>query len=268
MPKISCIMPVYNTVKYLDECIQSILNQSFTDFEFIISDDGSSDWSKELIKNYAELDSRITFLDNKKNRWIIDNLNDCLNISKWDYIAIMESDDISNIHRFKKQIQIFEQDENLYLLWTKWNFINSESEIIWKYDPKVVLTNMMNVMFFTPWIMFRKQVIKKIWLFKAWYVWDINFFYTVYFNKLKCKVINDSLVNKRMFPESTLNSNLFKIQIELLKLRFHTIKEYNLWIKYYFLSINRVLLSYSIYITKKIWVHKFLSYYYHKYYIR
>jgi len=89
MPKISCIMPVYNTAEYLDEAIQSILHQSFSDFEFIISDDGSNDWSKEIIKKYTSQDSRIIFLDNPKNRGICANLNDMVQIAKWEYIAIM-----------------------------------------------------------------------------------------------------------------------------------------------------------------------------------
>jgi len=75
-------MPVYNTEKYLEECIESILNQTFADFEFIISDDGSTDKSKEIIKKYAEKDSRIVFLNNPKNRGICANLNDCINIAK------------------------------------------------------------------------------------------------------------------------------------------------------------------------------------------
>ena len=65
MPKISVIVPVYNTEKYIGRCIESILNQSYKELEVIIINDGSSDGSAEIIRKYAENDSRIIFIDNK-----------------------------------------------------------------------------------------------------------------------------------------------------------------------------------------------------------
>jgi glycosyltransferase involved in cell wall biosynthesis len=71
-------MTVYNTEKYLIESIESILKQSYRDFELIICDDGSQDLSKKIIQKYADQDTRIIFLDNQKNRGITACLNECL----------------------------------------------------------------------------------------------------------------------------------------------------------------------------------------------
>ena len=65
-PKVSVIMPNYNWEKYIAEAIESILNQSFTDFEFIIIDDWSTDNSSDIIQEYAKKDKRIIFIKNKK----------------------------------------------------------------------------------------------------------------------------------------------------------------------------------------------------------
>jgi glycosyltransferase involved in cell wall biosynthesis len=74
-PKVSVLMPNYNCEKYLPEAIESILSQSFTDFEFIIIDDGSTDKSWEIIQKYAEKDERIIAIKNKENLKICKTLN-------------------------------------------------------------------------------------------------------------------------------------------------------------------------------------------------
>ena len=74
-PLVSVLMPNYNCEKYISEAIESILNQSFTDFEFIIIDDGSTDRSWEIIQKYAQRDKRIVALQNSKNLKICKTLN-------------------------------------------------------------------------------------------------------------------------------------------------------------------------------------------------
>ena len=103
MSKISVIMPAYNAEKYIGEAIESILNQTFSDFEFIIIDDGSSDGTVDVVKSYN--DNRIRFYQNEKNMGVAATLNRGLDLATGDYIARMDSDDISMSERFEKQIQ-------------------------------------------------------------------------------------------------------------------------------------------------------------------
>lgn len=101
-PKVSVILPVYNAQKYLREAIDSILNQTFKDFEFIIINDGSRDSSPEIIKSYS--DERIRYYDNDGNKGLIYTLNRGIDLAKGEYIARMDADDISMPTRFEKQV--------------------------------------------------------------------------------------------------------------------------------------------------------------------
>lgn len=101
-PRATAVMPVYNREEYLKDTIDSVLTQTFTDFEFIIVDDGSTDRSVEIIKSYK--DPRIKFLQNDKNRGTSYSRNRAIDIAKGDYIFTIDSDDINLPQRFAKQI--------------------------------------------------------------------------------------------------------------------------------------------------------------------
>lgn len=92
MPAISIIVPVYNTEKYLSRCIDSVINQTFTDFEVLLIDDGSTDNSGKICDEYAEKDSRIKVI-HKENGGQAEARNLALDIAKGDYIAFVDSDD-------------------------------------------------------------------------------------------------------------------------------------------------------------------------------
>lgn len=106
---ISVVMSVYNHEKYVSEAIDSILNQSFKDFEFIIINDGSTDKSLEMIKSFK--DKRIILID-RENKGLISSLNEGLDIAKYDLIARMDSDDIAHPERFKEQLLVM-KNENI-----------------------------------------------------------------------------------------------------------------------------------------------------------
>lgn len=102
-PSITVLMPVYNGEKYLRLAIDSILNQTYSDFEFLIINDGSTDKSEEIILSYH--DDRIRYVKNEINQKLIKTLNKGIDLAKGEYIARMDCDDISFPHRFKTQLQ-------------------------------------------------------------------------------------------------------------------------------------------------------------------
>jgi glycosyltransferase involved in cell wall biosynthesis len=116
MPKVSVVMPAYNAEKYISEAIESILNQTFTDFEFIIINDGSTDKTKEIINSYT--DYRIHYLENESNLGIVATLNKGLEYASGEYIARMDADDISLSNRFEKQVSIMDTDSTIGALGT------------------------------------------------------------------------------------------------------------------------------------------------------
>jgi len=107
-PAVSVVMPVYNGEKYLRESIDSILNQTYTDYEFIIVNDGSNDKTEEIILSYN--DNRIRYIKNEKNLQIVKSLNRGIELAKGRYIARMDADDISLPRRFEKQITFMENN--------------------------------------------------------------------------------------------------------------------------------------------------------------
>lgn len=116
MPTVTCIMPAYNTEKYVGEAIESILAQTYNDFEFIIIDDGSSDNTPSIIEEYANKDKRIIYLANEKNQGISYTRNRGLAAAKGKYIAVMDSDDIAEPTRFEKQVDYMENNEDVGVL--------------------------------------------------------------------------------------------------------------------------------------------------------
>jgi glycosyltransferase involved in cell wall biosynthesis len=111
-PLISVLMPVYNGEKFVAEAIESILNQSYTNFEFIIINDGSEDLTENIILSYK--DNRILYVKNEINIKLIKTLNKGIDLAKGEYIARMDADDISLPYRLKVQMdQINEHKCNI-----------------------------------------------------------------------------------------------------------------------------------------------------------
>lgn len=105
---ISIILPIYNGEKYINSCIDSILNQTFKDFELIIINDGSTDNTEKIINNYKNKDTRIKSYY-KKNSGIIDSLNLGISRAQFDLIARIDADDICLPHRLKEQVALLKE---------------------------------------------------------------------------------------------------------------------------------------------------------------
>lgn len=105
-PKVTVLMPVYNGEKYLQEAINSILEQTFTDFEFLIINDGSTDGSGEIIQSYH--DGRIRLVRNETHIGLTPSLNKGIDLALGKYIARMDCDDISLPNRLEKQVIFME----------------------------------------------------------------------------------------------------------------------------------------------------------------
>ncbi len=128
-PELSVIMPVYNGERYLCEAIDSVLNQSFENFEFLLFDDGSTDISLDIIKSYADKDNRIRFFT-RENRGIVETLNECLELAQCELVARMDSDDICLVDRFQTQLDYLNAHSEVVLLGTKVIIIDEDGDEI------------------------------------------------------------------------------------------------------------------------------------------
>lgn len=111
-------MSVYNTEKYLDQSILSILSQTFQDFEFIIINDASTDCSLSIIKKFQERDKRIKLVNNEENLGLTKSLNKALKKAEGNYIARQDADDISLTERLQKQYFFLERNKSIFLCGT------------------------------------------------------------------------------------------------------------------------------------------------------
>jgi len=123
-PKITVILPTYNCELYVKSAVESILNQSFTDFEFLIIDDASTDGTIQILKNFN--DQRIQLIEKPFNTGYTESLNLGLKFAKGEYIARMDGDDISLPDRFAKQIAYLEAHPEVVLCATAYKFIGRE----------------------------------------------------------------------------------------------------------------------------------------------
>lgn len=115
-PSISVLMSVFNSEKYLKEAIESILNQTFTNFEFLIINDGSNDDSRNIILSFS--DPRIVLIDNENNIGLTRSLNKGIESARGKYIARMDADDISMPTRLEKQVNFLNENLQIGLLGT------------------------------------------------------------------------------------------------------------------------------------------------------
>ncbi|SNY15304.1 Glycosyltransferase involved in cell wall bisynthesis [Orenia metallireducens] len=130
MPKISVIMSVYNNQDYLRESIESIINQTYKDFEFIITDDCSTDNSVNIIREYTNKDKRIIFVQNKENIGLTKSLNKMIEIASGEYIARMDGDDIAKLNRFEEQIKVFKENRDVDMVFSNVLLIDEKSNYI------------------------------------------------------------------------------------------------------------------------------------------
>ncbi|MCA9883093.1 MAG: glycosyltransferase family 2 protein [Anaerolineae bacterium] len=126
---ISVVMPVYNSEKFLRPAVESILNQTFRDFEFIIINDGSTDASPAILQEYAERDSRVRVI-NTEHIGLVGALNLGIAAAHYEWIARMDADDISLPRRFEKQLEAAEKHPEVVVWGSYIHHINANESIL------------------------------------------------------------------------------------------------------------------------------------------
>lgn len=124
MPKVSVIIPSYNHGKYIKETIQSVLDQTFQDFEIVITDDGSSDNTVEEIKKFD--DKRIKLFVFSKNKGACAAANNCVNNSTGRYIAMLSSDDIFLPDKLEKQVDFLDSNPGIGVVFSRAQIIDED----------------------------------------------------------------------------------------------------------------------------------------------
>src|SRR3989338_1379355 len=161
LPKITVLITVFNGEKYLNECIDSVLNQSFEDFEFLIIDDKSTDGSLKIIKSYA--DKKIRIIENHKNFGQVKSLNIGLDSARGEYVARLDQDDVMIKDRLAKQLDFLRKNPDVSAVGTWARVIDEQGSVFKRSCPPARNEQMLANVFFVcyylihPSVTFRKD---------------------------------------------------------------------------------------------------------------
>ncbi len=128
-PKVSVLLPVYNAERFLALSIESILSQTFSDFELIVIDDCSRDASWHIIEAFARKDGRVVAVKNDSNLNLTATLNKGIAMSKGEYVARMDHDDISTPDRLEKQVQLLDEHPDVGIVGGDIDIIDEDGNI-------------------------------------------------------------------------------------------------------------------------------------------
>lgn len=165
-PLVSVIMSVFNAERFLEDAIHSILEQSYTNFEFIIIDDGSKDRSWDIASRYARLDPRIHLIRFNENQGVSRACNLAFQKAAGKYIARMDSDDISLSERFKRQVEFMEHHPEVGVLGSRMQYMSEMGELLgvppaYHGDLSIRWHLFFESPFFNPTVMIRKSAMDK-----------------------------------------------------------------------------------------------------------
>ncbi|MGG3919231.1 glycosyltransferase [Parageobacillus thermoglucosidasius] len=247
-PLVSVIMPVFNCAKFLDQAIESVLNQSFSNFELIIVNDGSTDNTLNVIEKYMKKDNRITLIS-RENKGLVYSLNEAIRISNGDLIARMDGDDICLPNRLLRQVQFMRENKQIDILGSQVSVFGdismSERERLEEKLNTKISDNNAEEQILTNWyclahssIIFRKSVIKNIGYYEDCKSEDLELWLRAIRNGLKISKINEVLIRYRVHRKS--KSTLDNINYEGIKeaillkvrhvfLRKNNVKKYLIW---------------------------------------
>ncbi|MFY1045288.1 glycosyltransferase [Chryseobacterium sp. GP-SGM7] len=209
-PKISVVMSVYNGGDFLYESIQAILNQTFTDFEFIIIDDCSTDHTWKVLNDFAFNDKRLKIFQSEKNIGIegfIRNLNFGCNKANGKYIARIDHDDISRKDRFQLQYDFLESNPDIFIVGAALTKIGKDGNDLGKMQAPLHNEELRSLMpkkisLYHPVIMFRKDFYQNFYREKMRYCEDYDFYLRIITDSLKMANLEQSLLQYRVLEDS------------------------------------------------------------------
>lgn len=249
-PKVSIIMGIYNCQDTIRVAINSIINQSYKNWELIMCDDGSTDRTYEIAKDYEDIDNRIKVLKNDKNKGLAYSLNKCIEESSGEYIARHDADDYSKKNRLEIELKFLDNNKEygfvssgVYLFDDKetWGERGIEREYTpTKYD--LVKRNR----FAHPTVMIRRDVLNKVENYtvdkKTYRLEDYDLWFKIYSKNIKGVIIPDKLYYFRE-DRNSYSRKKFKYRVDEMKVRLNGYKLMNIEKKYYIYSIRPILVG-------------------------
>ncbi len=216
-PVISILLPAYNAAKYIEQTINSLLHQSFTDFELLVIDDGSTDNTVSIIKGFT--DSRIVLIQNEQNLGLVKTLNKAIALCKGIYIARMDADDIALPHRLQLQKEFLDNHTNIAAVAGWVTFIDAEGNKngVWELDRQTnTALQIKNALvkencIAHPTVMIRAEVLKKfLYSEKQQHIEDYDLWLRMMVSGLRIEKIQQPVLDYRVHAASVTGTKLKK----------------------------------------------------------
>lgn len=235
-PLVSVVMPAYNAEQFAARSIQSVLNQTFKNFELIIVDDASSDKTPQIIKAIQRKDPRIRIITNKTNLLIAKSLNIGIKSARAKFIARMDIDDIAHPDRLALQYKLLKKNPKIAIVGANMTIIDGEDKEILKREYPTSSRELKRLMFrYSPFghpaIMMRKSAYEEFGGYQEdiFPCDDIDLWFKIG-TKYEFASIAKPLLKYRLKLTSSSHKNLKELEILTLKIRLKAIKKY----KYHF----------------------------------
>lgn len=219
MPAISVVMSVFNGEKYVKRAIDSILSQTFVDFEFIIIDDGSSDKTLNILNEYR--DKRIKIIHHT-NRGLTSSLNKAIKLSKSNYIARQDADDFSHPDRLAEQFNHFTKNPSITALATRAAIQNGKSTYLSNFYSKVEIKRKMKFknIFIHSTVMIKKDNFEKIGYYNESYKRSQDYDAWIRLADIgDLEMINKVLVTREITENSISKKKLLEQCLNTFKIR-------------------------------------------------
>lgn len=231
-PLVSVVMPIYNAQRYLIEAVDSILSQTFENFELILINDASTDNTLQIINKYKRKDKRIIVINNKQNLRMAESLNIAIGQTKSDIIARMDQDDISLPNRLEVQYAFLQKHPNVTVIGNNIIIIDEQDKIIGIRTYPTDSIGLKKIMFrYSPFahptVMFRKNTFKKMGGYRneKHPCEDIDLWFRLGKNHTFAS-IPSFLLKYRVSINSGSHQNLTHTEILGLKIKLEAIKKY------------------------------------------
>jgi glycosyltransferase involved in cell wall biosynthesis len=255
-PKLSVVMAVFNGEKYLTEAIESVLDQTFSDFEFFIVNDGSIDGTENIIQEYLEKDSRIIYLKNEINSGQSKSWNRAIEAARGEFIIRMDADDICVLDRFEKQYQYVMSHPDVGVLGSRYYIFSNER------NKKIESPTFFNIKdgrppVHHPTCCIRSSLFQKFGYYDSKYdsAEDAELWYRFYFNGVKFANLDECLllyrvhggnvsikkIKKQIYLQFKINLfAIFKYRINFSSKGYLRILEQLLYLIYLSLGLDKI----------------------------
>lgn len=219
-PKVSVLMSAYNNRDYIKAALDSILNQTFTNFELIIIDDCSTDGTREIIREYEKTDKRIVAIYKRKNcgqPGFVRNLIHGVDIARGKYIARMDGDDVSGLTRFEKQIKILDTRPEIFLIASSARIIDEKEKFIFKVKLPVSSNKIKKILLNQNRLVHSSIMFRNTGEFnyrpKIYLAQDYDLYLNILTSGKKISAISEPLISFRIYSEDKKSLGKKELQI-------------------------------------------------------